>query len=53
MLVALQKCDQEIMDDLKSIFNSLDKDGNGLLDKEDLVELAQSSGLLLQRRGNT
>jgi potassium channel subfamily K len=41
MLVALQKVDRESIDDLKTIFRSLDKNGNGMLDKDDLVELAE------------
>ena len=43
MLVALQKVDQESIDDLRAIFNNLDTNGNGVLDKDDLVELTQSS----------
>jgi hypothetical protein len=41
MLVALQKVDRESIDDLKTIFRSLDTNGNGMLDKDDLVELAE------------
>ena len=41
MLVALQKVDQESIDDIKSIFYSLDADGNGVLEKDDLVALSQ------------
>lgn len=43
MLVALQKVDKESMDDLKTIFKCLDKNGNGTLEKEDLVDLVQAS----------
>lgn len=43
MLVALQKVDQESIDDLRDIFNNLDTNSNGVLDKDDLVELTQSS----------
>jgi potassium channel subfamily K len=39
MLVALQKVDKASIDDLKTIFRSLDMNGNGVLDKDDLVEL--------------
>ena len=39
MLVALQKVDQESIDELKAIFHSLDTNGNGVLDKDDLVGL--------------
>jgi potassium channel subfamily K len=41
MLVALQKVDRESINDLKTIFRSLDKNGNGMLDKDDLVDLAE------------
>jgi potassium channel subfamily K len=41
MLVALQKVDRESIDDLKTIFRSLDKNGNGMIDQDDLVELAE------------
>jgi hypothetical protein len=40
MLVALQKVDRESIDDLKTIFRSLDKNGNGMIDHDDLVDLA-------------
>jgi hypothetical protein len=39
MLVALQKVDQESIDELKAIFEALDTNGNGKLEKEDLVAL--------------
>lgn len=38
ILVALQKVDQETIDELKQIFHSLDKNGNGILDRGDLVD---------------
>ena len=38
MLVALQKCDQETIDELKDIFQSLDINDNGVIDKDDLIE---------------
>jgi potassium channel subfamily K len=41
MLVALQKVDRESIDDLKTIFRSLDKNSNGMIDQDDLVELAE------------
>ena len=40
MLVALQKVDQESIDSLKAIFRSLDTNGNGMIDKDDLVDAA-------------
>jgi hypothetical protein len=45
MLVALQKVDQESIDELVSLFKSLDSNGNGVLDKADIIELAESSPL--------
>ncbi len=45
MLVALQKVDRETIDQLKSIFDSLDTNKNGLLEEEDLVELAEDNYL--------
>lgn len=45
MLVALQKVDQESIDELVSLFKSLDSNGNGVLDKDDIIELAESSAL--------
>ena len=45
MLVALQKVDQESIDELISLFKSLDSNGNGVLDKDDIVEIAESSPL--------
>jgi Ion channel/EF-hand domain pair len=44
MLVALQKVDKESIDELKTIFQSLDKNGNGTLEKEDLVDLVEERG---------
>lgn len=38
MLVALQKVEQETIDDLKQIFHSLDTNGNGILDRGDLLD---------------
>jgi hypothetical protein len=43
MLVALQKVDKETIDDLKDAFYGLDKNGNGQIDKEDLVDFTQTS----------
>jgi hypothetical protein len=45
MLVALQYVEQETLDDLKAIFNVLDVNGNGLLEKEDLLELNKKAKL--------
>jgi hypothetical protein len=39
LLVALQKVDQELIDELKAIFAALDRNGNGKLEKDDLVAL--------------
>jgi Ion channel len=39
MLVALQKVDPQDLEDLKQTFYALDANGNGLLDKGDLVQL--------------
>lgn len=51
MLVALQKVDQESIDELKMIFHALDADGNGTLEKNDLVALNQRrTWIELQRR---
>lgn len=46
MLVALGKVDHDSIDELKAVFDSLDKDGNGILCKEDLVEIADESPLM-------
>ncbi len=46
MLVALGKVDRDSIDELKAVFDSLDKDGNGILRKEDLVEIAEESPLM-------
>jgi potassium channel subfamily K len=43
MLVALQKVDQSTIDELKDIFHVLDRNDNGMLEKDDLVEITQSS----------
>jgi potassium channel subfamily K len=40
MLVAMQKVDKESIDDLKNLFQSLDADNSGSLQKEDLLILA-------------
>ena len=37
MLVSLQKVDPSFLDDLKSIFYQLDVNGNGFVDKDDLI----------------
>jgi Ca2+-binding EF-hand superfamily protein len=37
MLVALGKVDKDSIDELKTIFKSLDTNGNGLLEKSDLL----------------
>lgn len=42
MLVSLQKVDPNFMDDLKSIFYDLDVNGNGFVDKDDLVGVHKS-----------
>lgn len=45
MLIALQKVDRKTIEELKTIFRSLDSNGNGLLEEEDLDELAQENYL--------
>jgi Ca2+-binding EF-hand superfamily protein len=45
MLVALQKVDQESIDELKELFKNLDSNGNGVLDKDDVVAITESSPL--------
>ena len=44
MLVALQKVDKETIQDLKDAFYSLDRNRNGQIDKEDLVDFTQTDG---------
>jgi len=51
MLVALQKVEQETIDDLKQIFHALDTNGNGTLDKDDLVGLNEKKLHELERFG--
>ena len=41
MLISLQKVDKKFLNDLKTIFRSLDTNDNGMIDKDDLVELHQ------------
>jgi hypothetical protein len=45
MLVALQKVDQESIDELKELFKNLDSNGNGVLDKDDVIAMTESSPL--------
>ena len=45
MLVALQKVEQSTIDELKAVFDSLDTTGNGFLEEDDLVELAEENYL--------
>lgn len=45
MLVALQKVDQESIDELKELFKNLDSNGNGVLDKDDVIAITESSPL--------
>jgi len=42
MLVALQKVDKETIDELRVLFKSLDVTQNGSLDKDDLIQMANS-----------
>jgi len=37
MLVALQKVDRELLDELRAVFRALDTNGNGMLEKDDLI----------------
>ena len=41
MLVAMDQVDQELLDNLKSHFDRLDKDRSGTLDRNDLINVAQ------------
>lgn len=41
MLVAMNKIDQNLVDDLRSHFDQLDADGTGELTRDDLVEVAR------------
>lgn len=43
MLVALQKVDRTTINELREIFDSLDKNGNGLLEADDFNEWAEES----------
>jgi Ca2+-binding EF-hand superfamily protein len=43
MLVALQRVDQSAIDELRDIFYALDRNGNGMLEKDDLVEITQQT----------
>eukprot|EP00977_Amphora_coffeiformis_P026663 scaffold28921_cov191-Amphora_coffeaeformis.AAC.4 len=49
MLVALQKVEQEFIDDLREIFDNLDTTGNGILEKRDLVKLTKKNYRPLQK----
>ena len=53
MLVALQKVEPQLLDDLKATFHALDNNGNGLLDKDDLVELEDTGWTEWKRRNST
>ena len=37
MLIAMDKVDKQLIDELRTSFNSLDKDGNGTINKHDLI----------------
>ena len=45
MLIALQKVDRQTIEELKTIFQDLDRNGNGLLEEQDLEEIAKESYL--------
>ena len=45
MLIALQKVDRQTIEELKTIFQDLDRNGNGLLEEKDLEEIAQENYL--------
>lgn len=49
MLVALQKVDQEFIDDLREIFDNIDTTGKGILEKRDLVKLTKKNYRPLQK----
>lgn len=53
MLVALQKCDQDIINDLKYIFRRLDTNNNGFLEKEDLIKITNESTNLIIKENET
>jgi len=41
MLIAMQKVDSDMLDELRRMFQGLDTDKSGFLDKEDLVDMAK------------
>lgn len=45
MLQALQKVDRSTVNELRDIFDSLDSNGNGLLEFDDLIEYRQDNYL--------
>lgn len=49
MLVALQKVDEEVIDDLRHIFENLDTTRTGSLDKRDLIKLTKTNYRSLQK----
>lgn len=50
MLLAMQKVDRKTMRDLKSLFNALDADKTGFIEKEDLILLRQRKRLAKKKR---
>ena len=49
MLVAVQKVEQEFIDDLREIFDNLDATGTGVLEKRDLVRFTKRNYRPLQK----
>lgn len=50
MLVALNKVEKEDLDEIHELFDRLDKDGNGSLTKDDVVQKGWEHALLTSRR---
>ena len=50
MLLAMQKVDKKTMKDLKSLFNALDTQSSGFIEKEDLILLRQRKRLAKRLR---
>jgi len=53
MLVSMDKCDQELIDDLRELFITLDAQKNGVLEPRDLEMLDQRKKNRLRQMGST
>lgn len=53
MLVSMDKCDQELIDDLRELFIALDAQKNGVLEPRDLEILDQRKKNRLRQMGST